>query len=152
MVISMDKNDSKAFLQRAFNLYQDLDCKIEQFTRLQSLAQKVTSIIGCVPSTENNHVSFLENAIVELNEQSLKIQSSILVFVTTVSEIAEVISKVENDDERLVLSYRYLAFRTWNDIAGKLNFSTQHIYRLHGNALLSVSDIVEKKMRVNESK
>lgn len=141
----MDKNDSKAFLQRAFDLYQDLECKIEHFTRLKSLAQKVTAIIDFVPSTGNNYASFLENAITELNEQSLKIQSSLLVFVTTVSEIAEVISNVENADERIILSYRYLAFRAWNDIAGKLNFSIQHIYRLHGNALLNVADILKKR-------
>ena len=54
------------------------------------------------------------------------------------------IGSLENPDEKEVLTRRYIMFEKWEDIAEKMNYSKQHIFRIRNRAL--------KKMRVNESK
>ena len=47
------------------------------------------------------------------------------------------ISKVEDNDQRAVLNYRYVLGRDWDDIARELGYSIRSIYRIHGTALQS---------------
>ena len=39
-----------------------------------------------------------------------------------------------------VLEMRYLECMRWEEIAYRLNYSIQHVYRLHGQALLKLKD------------
>ena len=53
-------------------------------------------------------------------------------------EIQETISRIDNEEYRIVLTKRYLNFESWESIAMDMNCSTQSIYRIHSNALNKV--------------
>lgn len=54
------------------------------------------------------------------------------------------IDSVEMPEERAVLRYRYLANKSWSNIAVLLGYEERTVYRIHGRALLSYEQVVSK--------
>lgn len=50
-------------------------------------------------------------------------------------EIRNRIERMEDENEKDVLTYRYLRGMKWEDIAVKMNIGYRHILRIHGKAL-----------------
>lgn len=50
-------------------------------------------------------------------------------------EIRNRIERIEDENEKDVLTYRYLRGMKWEDIAVKMNIGYRHILRIHGKAL-----------------
>ena len=64
------------------------------------------------------------------------------------SEVMRTIRLVPDPELQLILEKRYLCYEKWEDISIDLNISIQHTFRLHGEALKKIEEIL--KMRVNE--
>lgn len=50
-------------------------------------------------------------------------------------EIRNRIERMEDENEKDVLTYRYLRGMKWEDIAVKMGYTWQHIHRIHSSAL-----------------
>lgn len=50
-------------------------------------------------------------------------------------EITDKIEQMESEDEKDVLMYRYIRLMKWEDIAVKMNYSWQHLHKIHARAL-----------------
>ena len=53
--------------------------------------------------------------------------------------IETVISSVRDVSKRMVLRHRYMDEMPWEQIAEAMNYSVQHIYRIHGAALNEIA-------------
>lgn len=129
---------AKEFLQQAFRTYREVDSKIEQVLRLRELTMRATSTIDGVPSNGTNSTSKIESAIVALYMKQAKLGDEIEKLLATWTEVASAISEIADDEERLILEYRYLAFEPWRVIAGKLGLSLNRVYFLHRKALKKI--------------
>lgn len=74
----------------------------------------------------------LENSIAELQERHIKTE--------------QLITRLDNSDEREVLRYYYLDSNngvplTWEQVAIRMNFAVRHVHRIHDRALV---DLVQK--------
>ena len=54
-------------------------------------------------------------------------------------EISRTIDKLDNVNEMLVLSKRYLLMKSWEEIADEMNYSLSQIFRMHKEALKDIS-------------
>lgn len=50
-------------------------------------------------------------------------------------EIKDKIERLVNEDEKDILTYRYIKLMKWEDICVRMEYSWQHIHRIHGKAL-----------------
>ena len=50
-------------------------------------------------------------------------------------EITDKIERLENEDEKDVLTYRYIKLMKWEDIAVRMQYSWQYIHKIHASAL-----------------
>lgn len=50
-------------------------------------------------------------------------------------EISDKIERIENENEKDILMYRYIKLMKWEDICVKMKHSWQHIHRIHSKAL-----------------
>ena len=50
-------------------------------------------------------------------------------------EIVRKIECMESETEKAVLRYRYIHMLKWEEIAVKMEYSWQHVHRIHGKAL-----------------
>ena len=62
-------------------------------------------------------------------------------------EIMGVIKAVPDVEYQTILEKRYLCFISWEQIAVDMNYSIQHIHRMHSKALGEIA--VPQMMRVN---
>ena len=74
----------------------------------------------------------LENSISELQERHIRTE--------------QLITRLDNSDEREVLRYYYLDSNngvplTWEQVAIRMNFTVRHVHRIHDRALI---DLVQK--------
>ena len=50
-------------------------------------------------------------------------------------EMLSALEKMNNRDERLLLTYRYMENVSWEEIAGNLSVSMRTVHRIHSSAL-----------------
>lgn len=126
---------AKEFLQQAYFAQQEVDFKLEEMTRLQSLATRTTSTLKNTPSGTNTTISKIENALAKIDEQRNRLAEEITELLKITEEVSDAIAKVKDFDERQILKYRYLRFYSWQQISILMKTSLRQIYRLHNQAL-----------------
>ena len=132
---------AREFLRQSMKIKCKLDCELEQIQNLKDLATRITPVISGTPSVSNSCQSKLESAIVNLHAQSDVLGEDVVKYLAIRAEIADTIKAVVDDNERLILEYRYLTFRKWRQIAAAMNVSLQRVYQLHEQALQSFEKI-----------
>lgn len=126
----------KEFLQQVFIAYQEVDSKLEQIARLQSLATRTTTVIHDTPCGNGTALSSrVERAVIAIQGQTEFLADEINHLLNVRREVADAIAKVRDPTERRVLEYRYLAFKSWKEISHAMKAGLRHVYRLHDRAL-----------------
>lgn len=130
---------SKTYLNQAYRLEQRIRLDTEELENLRTLAATVSSP-GFEEHYNPNHPTdapFVKtlNRIWEM-EQKVKDELDLLLRLK--KEIQSVIAKVDNTDERLILTYRYLKNYTWARIGDELYADERTIRRWHDRALSHV--------------
>jgi RNA polymerase sigma factor (sigma-70 family) len=74
-----------------------------------------------------------------IDETQHKIDRKLQKLVKLKFEISKAIDQLSNQEERMVLRYRYLNDCSWEDISALLNVSERTVYRIHGSALQNFS-------------
>ena len=132
---------AREFLRQSHKVRCKLDCKLEQVQDLKDLANRITPVFNGTPTVSNKCLSKLESAIVNLQDQSEILGEDVVKYLKIRAEIADTIKAVVDENERLILEYRYLTFRTWKKIAAAMGVSLQRVYQLHEQALKSFEKI-----------
>lgn len=86
----------------------------------------------------------LSDYIVKQEQIWKKIQKARYRRIMVFGEIRNVINRLPNVDEREVMTYRYLRQHDWNTVAAKCNVELRQVHRLHGRALIHISDFEKK--------
>lgn len=60
-------------------------------------------------------------------------------------EIYKVIDELSDPRYRVILRARYCECKSWPDVIAVVNYDRSHVYRLHGEALLKIAPMIEKK-------
>lgn len=71
----------------------------------------------------------LENSILSLRMEAINVCNNIL----------ETISTLEDETYQAILHRRYILFESWEQISFEMNYSTQRLYELHGEALADMN-------------
>ena len=129
----------KTYLNQAYRLEQRIRLDTEELENLRTLAATVSSP-GFEEHYNPNHPTdapFVKtlNRIWEM-EQKVKDELDLLLRLK--KEIQSVIAKVDNTDERLILTYRYLKNYPWARIGDELYADERTIRRWHDRALSHV--------------
>ena len=135
--------NAKDFLMRGINLERRVDTIKEQIEHYKSLVNDCSVTYSDSPkSTASNYkLEECTQKIMDLQEELCEAMADL---VDVTCEISRAIQKIENYDYQDLLVKRYVLGKTWEKIAEEMNYSEQHIHRLHGEALKKISD-----MRVN---
>lgn len=131
---------AKQYLKQAYRLNELIQCYQQELEDLRLLASSVPGIdyskdrVQTSPSGDAGFTNIvmkiieLENAINADTEKMLSLKL----------EIRNVISNVQDNEERLILHKRYLNFETWEQICDSLDLSLRTVQRIHANALTNV--------------
>jgi predicted transcriptional regulator len=139
---------AKEFMSQALYIDQRINSKIEQVLSLRELAEKATATLTDVKISGTKNPHRMEDAIVKMMDLESEINADVDRLVELKREIMAVVNRVENSAYQTLLSLRYLCFKTWEQMAEEMNYSVQHLHRIHGTALEAVETILRHdKMR-----
>ena len=139
---------AKEYLSQARTLDMRIKSKLQQIESLNELATTCNIVYGDMPRNPNCQGSKVERCVMKIIEVEEGLRNDVEELVELKREIMATIHAVSDVEQQTLLEKRYLCFLSWEKIAVDMNYSIQHIYRLHDAALSRVGSI----MRVNESK
>ena len=108
----------------------------EELERLRDLSFKIAggNYGERLISSGRKEPSFVRY-IDEIDEMERKIHAELCELVLLKRNITQAINRMENREERLVLTYRYLSNKTWEQISSILSVSIRTVHRIHQSAL-----------------
>ena len=129
---------AKEYLSQAYRIDQRINSKLEQVDSLRNLATKATATFSDTPPSGTRNVHRMEDVICKIVLLEEEINAEIDRLVDLKREICAAIHLVKNPECQMLLELRYLCFKTWDEIAGQLNYSTKYIFDLHRSALKKI--------------
>ena len=129
---------AKDYLLQARFLDDRINSKIQQIASLNELAAKCTTTFSDMPRNPNRGHSRVEDCVIKIIDLEDSIKKDIEKLVDLKKEIMGVIKAVPNVEYQTLLEKRYLCFITWEQIAVDMNYSMQHIHRMHSAALKEI--------------
>ena len=102
------------------------------------MATKVNAALSQikVQTSKDNHK--MENTVIKMAEYQEELNNDMKKLIQVKRETKEVIDSVTNDEYRVLLELRYLSSMLWEEIAVEMNYSIDHVFRIHRRALKAV--------------
>jgi 3-methyladenine DNA glycosylase/8-oxoguanine DNA glycosylase len=130
---------AKAYLAQAYRIDQRINSKLEQLSSLRELSTKATATFSDVPPSGTRNVHRMEDVICKIVMLKDEINAEIDRLVDLKRDIHAVIGEVQDPEYQTLLELRYLCFKTWEQIAVLMNYSTKYLFELHARALRMVT-------------
>ena len=137
--------DAKTYLGQAYRIDQQISSKMEQISRLRSLAAKTTTALGAEPVSGTRDPHRLQDVIGRMMDLEDEINRSVDNLIDTKRKIMGTIGELANTEHQILLELRYLCFNSWAEIADKMDFGPRWVHILHGRALAEVDKNLSKK-------
>ena len=129
---------AKEYLGQAYRLDQRINSKLEQVLSLRDLTTKATATMSDMPGGGSRNVYKMQDIIGKIIDLENEINADIDQLVDLKREMVAAIKAVENPEYQTLLELRYLCFKTWEQIAVDMGYSTRNIYKLHDTAIEKV--------------
>ena len=131
---------AKEYLKQAYRLDQRINSNIKEVGELRAMAGSISSpqLSADKVQTSHNGDAPFERALMRIWEMESKIDAEIDLYVDLKNQIREVISQIDNVDEQMVLRYRYIHNKTWEQIGMELFVDKSTVKRWHDTALTHV--------------
>ncbi len=128
----MELENKKRWLQRYEQAQGRLKQKEEKIRILRSSKMGTAIILDGLPHGHGRHGSG------DLSEYAARLDSEEAAYrqlqydcINICQEICDAIKLIKEPEEKDILTWRYIALLSWNDIEAKMNKSKRQIYRIH---------------------
>ena len=131
--IKTENDIKKEYLNRYLKSTKREKYILEEIQRLREDKMFPSIVNDGMP--KGNKCSDLSDFAVILDEEIEKLKEERLEKVRAYSEISKNIRRMENDNEREVLTLRYIKGLKWEEICVEMGYSWKHVHRIHSSAL-----------------
>lgn len=129
---------AKEYLGQAYRLDQRINSKLEQVMSLRDLTTKATATMSDMPGGGSRNVYRMQDIIGKIIDLEDEINQDIDALVDLKREMVATIKAVADPECQTLLELRYLCFKTWEQIAVDMQYSTRNIYKLHDRAIKEI--------------
>lgn len=131
---------AKQYLRQAYRLNDLINSDLAELEQLKVLSTSVSSpnLSGMPSSGTRKQEAPFVNAVMKIIELEKVIDAEIDRFVDLKKEIRDVINKVPDNSQKLVLKLRYIQFLKWESVASEMDLSLKQVHRIHNEALKNV--------------
>lgn len=132
-ILTEENEKKKEYLKRYEKAMRQLKRHEERINEIRGSAVNISVISDGMPHSHNK--SDLSSYAVQLDREERKYLKARYQRLIICNEIFHKIELLENEDEKDVLIYRYIKLLRWEDIAVKMQYSWQHVHKIHSRAL-----------------
>lgn len=136
--------EAKEFLNQYKNaliIIRNLEAEAEE---LETLATKTTIGTNDERVQSSGRKDRMAKLAAKLADIRIELMDKRTEALSTMRKIGRVIASVENPDYRRLLHMRYIERHTWEEIAVEMHRNYRWILRLHGRALETVTEILNR--------
>ena len=135
---------AKSYLQQIKRCDIKIDSGVEELSRLNALATRVTSAMSgdVVSRTRNNDT--LGDTVAKIIKLQEDIDREVDRYVDLKREVTELLDRMENPVYYQILHSRYILYKTWEQIACDMDFTYQWVCELHGRALQEFGKLMDQ--------
>ena len=108
--------------------------ELKRFAREYKMLEELTKILSPADSSES------ENTLHNLKSEKIKLCKKVNSILKEKRAIEKEIDNVKNGAEAMLLRYRYIDGRDWEEISELLNYSTRNIHYMHKRALSEIAE------------
>ena len=137
----VDCMKAKYYLRQVRRLDNIVNAKLEQIEMLKSIATKITSDMSNERVSSSTVSDKVGSTVAKIIDLETEINESIDRLIELKAEVMRIIDNVEEDDYKLLLTLRYLNFKTWEQIAVEMEFTFQWVHELHKRALIEIEKV-----------
>lgn len=137
--------DAKEFLSRAYLLELQIQTMMQQIEKLRALASRVSGGIRKDVVKHDRKTTGMEDTVLKIVEEEEKLTLKIDELVNIKREIREVLDRVEDQSQRLILEKRYLLFQDWETIRIDFDHVRSWTVYKHRAALKTVQQILDER-------
>ena len=134
---------AKEFLKNIIHIDMMIDCKLEMIAELRS---RLTSV-SCATDNERVQTSLKGDKFIDtfarIEELEELVNNDIDVLVENKKQAREMIERLDNNVEKIILYKRYFESKTFEQIAVECGYTWRHIHNLHSDALIKLDEIIE---------
>lgn len=132
---------AKEYLRQVKRLDDIIDAKKEQIEILRSMSTNITATLNPNRVQESTSHDKVQKLIVKIVDFEREIIDNIDELIDLKREIINKIDAVQDDNYKLLLTLRYLNFKTWEEIADEMDFTFQWVHQLHKRALINFEEL-----------
>ena len=131
---------AKEWLMRGWRIDREIEAL--EYTRRETWDRLTSATVSYTGEPAQGSDPHRYDRLIELDET---INRRIDQLVDTKQEIIDAIAQVSDSRCRTLLTERYVSFKTWEQIAVDMGYSFRWTMRVHGQALLAIAPIIEKR-------
>lgn len=131
----------KQYLRQIRWLNNTVIAQLEQLETLRAMTTNITVKLNADRIQETKAHDKMEKLICKIVDFEKEITDDINKLIDLKREVIRKIDAVQDEDYRLLLTLRYLCFKTWEQIAVEMNFTFQWIHILHQRALIEFEKV-----------
>lgn len=135
-------NEAKEYLEQIQLWDKKINNELEELSRLNALAYKVTSSLKQVAVFGSGTQDKIGDAVSKIVDLQRKMNDDIDKYCDKKAEVRALIELVKNPDELDVLSKRYLLYESFEQIACEMGFTYRNVCYIHGRALQTVAELM----------
>lgn len=133
--------NAKQYLRQIRRLDNIINAKLEQVEMLRAMTTRMTTKLSSDKVQESNIPDKMPTLICKIVDLEKEITNDIDKLIDLKTEVMRKIDSIQNDDYRLLLTLRYLNFKTWEQIAVEMGFTFQWVHELHKRALIEFEKV-----------
>lgn len=137
-ILKKENEKKKAYLRKYRNAKmaaEEIEQEIAEIRRIQ-MQPAIKSNDGMPHGAEKRDLS---DYAVEIDYLISKLIKARYKRVKTYNEIYRKIENLENEEEKRILTLRYIKCMEWEEIRKRMNFSLRRIYQIHVTALKNIA-------------
>ena len=135
---------AKEYLRRVRHLDSTISAKLEQIETLHAQVTKTTSVLSDMPRSGGEQ-DRLAKTIAKIVDLKKKLRDEIEEYIELKEEAIELIDSMSDGRHRLVLTYRYINGKTWEEIAVEMHYTYKWVHVLHGQALADFENVLRMR-------
>jgi DNA-directed RNA polymerase specialized sigma subunit len=104
-----------------------------------------TQSLSDMPRSSSPDIQRMESGVVRLTELQGKVNEKLDKLIDLKKEVFDAIEQLKDRDQRIILRYRYLCFKSWREIESEVYMSLRTVYRMHDLGLIEMSKILNSQ-------
>lgn len=127
---------AKEYLSKAYRLNEKIESNLRLIERLRNMATNIT--VNLSEKVNGGKTGSRANTIEKIVDLQKKVNEEIDSLVDMFCEIRQTIESLCDEDEKLLLTLRYVEFMKWEEIMDEMHFSKRRVMQIHEKALKDV--------------